>query len=107
MIDNNSSWSSISGYSGTIMQYNNSSSAWSWGMVSGGTGNNYGYGVCCDKTVANGDVYGYSHGFTGQFNSKLILVYTSVKEVMLVVTSGQDCSTKQQDIPPSMVVKNV
>ena len=70
MIDNNSSWSSISGYSGTIMQYNNSSSTWSWAMVSGGTGNNYGYGVCCDKSVANGDVYGYHHAANGQFNSQ-------------------------------------
>ena len=66
MIDNNNTWSSISGYSGTIMQLNQNGN-WTWALVSGGTGNNYGYGVACDKSVANGDVYGYSHAANGQF----------------------------------------
>ena len=70
MVDNNNSWSSITGTSGTIFQWNNASSAWTWALVSGGTGNNYGYAIACDKSVANGDVYGYSHAANGQFNSQ-------------------------------------
>ena len=44
-------------------------------MVSGGTGNNYGYGVCCDKSVANGDVYGYQYAAANQFGNTYHGVY--------------------------------
>ena len=65
MIDSNNTWigtsGNISGNSGTIMQMN-ANGNWTWAMQSGGNaGANYGYGICCDKTVSQGDIYGYSH----------------------------------------------
>ena len=68
MVDNTSSWGSISGTSGTIFQLNQNGN-WTWALVSGGNGPNYGYAVCCDKSVANGDVYGYSYAGTNQFGN--------------------------------------
>ena len=74
MIDNNGGWASITGQSGTILQLNQNGN-WTWAMVSGGTGNNYGYAICCDKSVANGDVYGYSHAAASQFGNTYTAVY--------------------------------
>lgn len=69
MMDNNSSWSgtsgTISGHSGSILQYKGSNSTWTWAMQSGGSsGYSYGYGLCCDKSVSQGDVYGLHHADT-------------------------------------------
>lgn len=68
MVDNNNSWSgtsgTISGNSGTILQMN-ANGNWTWALTSGGSsGANYGYGLACDKTVSQGDVYGMSHAST-------------------------------------------
>ena len=68
MVDSNNSWigtsGTISGSSGTILQMN-ANGNWTWAMQSGGSsGANYGYGICCDKTVSQGDIYGMSHAST-------------------------------------------